>query len=78
MDELEIDGTAEIILSIEPEGAGMVEIEGVAIPNNSEPNTFFINRPLKVNAISSPDIYFPVGQMEQTQIKLSLRLMEIP
>ena len=74
MDELEIDGTAEIILSIEPEGAGMVEIEGVAIPNNSEPNTFFINRPLKVNAISSPGYLFS-GWSDGTdtnQIELTL------
>ena len=74
MDELEIDGTAEIILSIEPEGAGMVEIEGVAIPNNSEPNTFFINRPLKVNAISSPGYLFSGWSdgSDTNQIELTL------
>ncbi|MBA64745.1 MAG: hypothetical protein CMG55_02985 [Candidatus Marinimicrobia bacterium] len=58
IDELSLEGTAEVIVNVEPQGAGKVMVNDVPLIHPEGKGNFFKNTPLHLSAFSMPGYQF--------------------
>ena len=58
IDELNLEGTTEVIVNVQPQGAGKVMLNGVPLIHPEGKGNFFKNKPLHLTAFSMPGYQF--------------------
>ena len=58
MDELNMQGTVEVIVNVQPQGAGKILVNDVPIIHPEGEGTFFKNKPLHLTVFSKPGYQF--------------------